>query len=369
MSNVFDQACAGSRSPSTAQACTTLPPRCVTLPSSMARAAEPTHVAGLLAELAPGHRPELLTVLGLALGDGPDALIAVLEVGPAGVAEEHLQPVGGLAEEEDARRSREPRVGPSATVGRPGAGSRPSVASSRSASASGAAPGAASAAAAGTGRPASRPLGRAPCPSVRRLRRGLGRRVLVLDLADGRRGRGIEGRPARASVSGHEAQQEDDGLAAEEQQDEREDEQRAADEGVPAPGHGQGCEDQEERQQADLDPEAAQARPSFGVERLTLVDRRFRRARSWLSAPRDAGRVDGGPRARHPSYDARRLRGCAARPRSETGATTPGAALRATPAAWDRWPRRHRPVALGRPPSPREHARQGTRSGGTSDAL
>ncbi len=221
-------------------------------------------VAGLLAELAARDRPELLAVLDLALGDGPDARVAVLEVGSAGVAKQHLDAVGRLAEEQDARA----HPGPVRDVRH----ARMTLAPARM-------PARLCRHRAGIAAPA-----RAP----RRPRLGsvgvallLGRRGwreigdLVHDLADGRPGLRVERRPARAPVGGHQAQQEDDGLAAEEQQDEREDEQRAADEGIPAPRHRERREDEEEGEQADLDPEAAQPRSSLGVERLTLVEGRL----------------------------------------------------------------------------------------------
>ena len=49
-------------------------------------------VAGLLLELAAGHREQVLALLHLALGERPGAEIAVGVVRAAGVPEQHLEP-------------------------------------------------------------------------------------------------------------------------------------------------------------------------------------------------------------------------------------------------------------------------------------
>ena len=76
---------------------------------------------------------------------------------------------------------------------------------------------------------------------------------------------------AVALVGGHEAEQEDHGLAGEQQQDQGHEQQHDADDRAPVPGHGERREHEQEDQQDQLEPEAAEAGAALGVERLALV--------------------------------------------------------------------------------------------------
>ena len=93
--NVLRETAAGSQSPSTAQAWTTLPPFCVTGVEGEEWAGRLD--ADLLAELPDGGGQRVLARLDLALGDRPGPLVLVSEKRAAGVDEEDLQAVAGPA--------------------------------------------------------------------------------------------------------------------------------------------------------------------------------------------------------------------------------------------------------------------------------
>ena len=111
---MFERACAGSMSPSSAQPCTTLPPFWTTVPSGSASRGR--RVAGLLVELAARHRLQRFVRFDQALGDRPGALVAPGEVRPAGVRQQHLETGGAAPEQEDLppRPEASPEHAPSA---------------------------------------------------------------------------------------------------------------------------------------------------------------------------------------------------------------------------------------------------------------